>query len=171
MCPYSFLLPTLQASLDHPNIIRLHEYFETDSNMYLVLELCRGGALLEHLNAQSAHRYGEFTACRYVHTMLSAVRYCHDHGIVHRDLKLDNFLLEDESPGAEIKLIDFGISSYFDREWGSGRGGVEKAKSFGGSTATPQTFRGPALGLFSPSDASQDSGTTASKVQYGPPVG
>lgn len=102
----------IMASLDHPNIIRLHDYFETPSRIYLVLELCRGGDLLERLHAQDSHRYGEFSACRHVQTILAAVRYLHEHGIVHRDLKPSNFLLEDDSLDAELKLIDFGMSAF-----------------------------------------------------------
>lgn len=93
------------ALLDHPNILKLHEYFETEHAIYLVLELCTGGELLDRLHEQQGHQYSEKVACRYVQTMLSAITYCHSHNIVHRDLKLENFLFEDESPNSELKLI------------------------------------------------------------------
>lgn len=97
------------ADLDHPNILRLHEYFETSEVVHLVLELCKGGELLDHLHKQPAHQFPEKVACRYVQTMLSAVSYCHAHNIVHRDLKLENFLLESNEPEAELKLIGKGL--------------------------------------------------------------
>ena len=104
----------IMAQLDHPNILRLHEYFENQESIFLVLELCTGGELLDRLQRQAEHHYTERTACELVHTMLSAVRYCHEHNIVHRDLKLENFLFESMSPDAELKLIDFGLSQHFE---------------------------------------------------------
>lgn len=95
----------IMTGLDHPNILRLLDYFETDSEIYLILELCKGGELLERLHGQPDHCYGEMIACKLVFTMLSAVRYCHAHNIVHRDLKLENFLFESESDDSPLKLI------------------------------------------------------------------
>jgi calcium-dependent protein kinase len=54
---------------------------------------------------QKGHHYSEKLACHYIHTMLSAVAYCHAHKIVHRDLKLENFLFESEAQDSELKLI------------------------------------------------------------------
>jgi len=78
------------------------------------MELCKGGELLDRLQAQQGHHYSEQVACRYVHTMLSSIAYCHANGIVHRDLKLENFLFETEEDDSELKLIDFGLSQYFE---------------------------------------------------------
>lgn len=96
---------TIMQDLDHPNILRLHECFETDSCIYLILELCRGGELLDRLNEQKGQHYSERVACKYIHTMLTAIRYCHSRSIVHRDLKLENFLFESDSPDSALKLI------------------------------------------------------------------
>jgi len=103
----------IMAQVDHPHIIRLHECFEDKKCIRLVLELCRGGELLDRLHAQSGHHYTERVACGYVHTMLSAIRYLHEHSIVHRDLKLENFLFEDTNDDSQMKLIDFGLSQFF----------------------------------------------------------
>lgn len=84
------------ATLDHPNILRLYEYFETKDTIFLIMHLCQGGELLDRLHAQKNSRYTEKMACKYVKQMLDAVRYCHDNNIVHRDLKLENFLLDTE---------------------------------------------------------------------------
>ena len=104
----------IMALLDHPNIVRLVESYETKDEVFLVLELCTGGELLDRLHKVS--HYSEKMACKLIHSIVSAVRYCHDNNIVHRDLKLENFLFMDNSPDAELVLIDFGLSQHFDRE-------------------------------------------------------
>eukprot|EP01041_Mallomonas_annulata_P006695 gene6695-13575_t len=106
----------IMALLGHPNIVRLHEYFESPDKIYLVMELCGGGELLEHLHRQHLQKYPEKTACKLVRSVLGAIRYCHEHSIVHRDLKLENFLFENKSQDAELKLIDFGLSQHFNPE-------------------------------------------------------
>ena len=93
------------ASLDHPNILRIHEYFETDDVIYLILELCHGGDLLRRLQSQYNHSFSERVACHYVHTILSAIAYCHSKNVVHRDLKLENLLFEDATATSPLKLI------------------------------------------------------------------
>jgi calcium-dependent protein kinase len=93
------------AHLDHPNILRIHEFFENKDVIYLILELCRGGELLDRLHQQQGHHYSEKVACRYVHTMMTAIAYCHANNVVHRDLKLENFLFESDKPDSELKLI------------------------------------------------------------------
>ena len=95
----------IMTDLDHPNILRLLEYFETDVEIFLILEICRGGELLDRLHDQTDHRYSEKVACKLIFTMLSAVRYCHSRNIVHRDLKLENFLFENTNSESQIKLI------------------------------------------------------------------
>ena len=71
------------------------------------------GELLDKLHSQSQHKYNEKVACRYILSMVKAVRYLHDHNIVHRDLKLENFLFESDKPDSELILIDFGLSQIY----------------------------------------------------------
>mmetsp|Transcript_32566 Transcript_32566/g.85579 ORF Transcript_32566/g.85579 Transcript_32566/m.85579 type:complete len:571 (-) Transcript_32566:452-2164(-) len=103
----------LQKKLDHPNICKIIESFEDRQNgrMYIVMELCTGGSLVSRMKT---HRqgYGEQAAATLVEKMLSAVLYCHHHGVVHRDIKLDNMIYEDEREDAELKLIDFGFARH-----------------------------------------------------------
>jgi len=106
----------IMASLDHPNIVRIMEYFESKHRIYLILELLSGGELLDRLYEQKDFHYSERTACRHVHTILNAINHCHRHNIVHRDLKLENFLFENYADNAQLKLIDFGLSQYFQPE-------------------------------------------------------
>lgn len=98
-------------TMDHPHICRLLEVFEEPSQLRLVMERMKGPDLIVHLSRKGC--YSERDASRLVRQMCSAVKYCHRHGVVHRDLKLDNFCLEDDSPNARVKLIDFGFSAAF----------------------------------------------------------
>jgi calcium-dependent protein kinase len=102
----------IMALLDHPNIIRLHEIFENKDCIYLILELCKGGELLDRLNNQRGHKYTEAIASKYVRTILAAVRFCHDLHICHRDLKLENFLFEHDGDHSDFK-VDFFCASFY----------------------------------------------------------
>jgi len=99
--------------LDHPNIIKFCASFEESTCMHLVMELCSGGELFEYIRDGS--RLPEAAAMHVMQQALSAVAYLHSHGIVHRDIKLENFLLVSRSSIARshIKLIDFGMSRRF----------------------------------------------------------
>ncbi len=87
----------IMKRLDHPHISKLIETYEDHGNMYLILELCSGGDLY------SRDPYTEDQAARIVGSILSAVDFMHEHGIMHRDLKYENILFATPSPTAEIK--------------------------------------------------------------------
>jgi calcium-dependent protein kinase len=74
--------------LDHPNIVRLEEVYESPTEIYLVQELCLGGELFDRLDEQPDYHYTEAECANLVKQMLSAVRYLHSKGIIHRDLKV-----------------------------------------------------------------------------------
>jgi serine/threonine protein kinase len=74
--------------LDHPNIVRLEEVYESQSEIYLVQELCLGGELFDRLDEQPDYHYTEAQCAKLVKQMLCAVRYLHSKGIIHRDLKV-----------------------------------------------------------------------------------
>lgn len=101
------------SQLDHPNIVRLEEVYESQSEIYLVQELCLGGELFDRLDEQPDYHYTEAECARLVKQMLSAVRYLHSKGIIHRDLKLENFLFSSTAQDSELKMIDFGLSKHF----------------------------------------------------------
>jgi calcium-dependent protein kinase len=99
--------------LDHPNIVKLDGVYQTIDEIYLVQEMCGGGDLFDRLDAQPEEHYSEAQCARLIKQILSAVRYIHSKGIIHRDLKLENFLFDNNGPNAELKMIDFGLSKHF----------------------------------------------------------
>jgi calcium-dependent protein kinase len=94
--------------LDHPNIARLRDVYEDSSFVYIVMELCSGKELYYRLVQRKV--FTERDAADTTYQMLLAVQYLHANKVVHRDLKLENFLYENESAEAKLKLIDFGFS-------------------------------------------------------------
>ncbi|KAF9334374.1 hypothetical protein BG006_002275 [Podila minutissima] len=90
--------------LTHPNIAHLHEVLTTESKIYLVTEYCPNGELLEALIRE---RCKPSLAKKWFRQICLAIQYCHSRKIVHRDLKLENILLDSQN---NIKLIDFGFT-------------------------------------------------------------
>jgi calcium-dependent protein kinase len=103
----------IMCQLDHPNIVRLEEVYENESEIFLVQELCTGGDLFDRLDEQSDFHYSEWKCAMLVKQMLSSVRYLHSKNIIHRDLKLENFLFSSTDADSELKMIDFGLSKHF----------------------------------------------------------
>jgi calcium-dependent protein kinase len=104
----------IMCQLDHPNIVRLEEVYESHNEIYLVMELCQGGELFDRLDEQPDYHYTEQECARLVKQMLNSLRYIHSKGIIHRDLKLENFLFSGEEDDAQLKMIDFGLSKHFE---------------------------------------------------------
>jgi len=92
--------------LDHPHIIKVFEFSEDEFNLYVVMELCRGGELLDTVVKKRC--VSENDSALFMKQILSAVFYMHSKGIVHRDLKLENMLL-DSNVSKNIKIVDFGL--------------------------------------------------------------
>ncbi|KAM9297912.1 hormonally up-regulated neu tumor-associated kinase homolog A-like [Morus bassanus] len=98
--------PRIHQMIKHPNVVRLYETLETDNSFYMVMELCLGGDLLDRICDKK--RLAEREVRRYTRQILSAVEHLHCQGIVHRDLKIENFLLDENN---NIKIVDFGLSN------------------------------------------------------------
>ena len=100
----------IMGKIDHPNVVKLFEIYETTQKVYLVMELLEGGELFERIIAKK--HFTEATAAHVIRDISSAIAYLHEHGIVHRDLKPENLLFKDNSDIATIKITDFGLAKY-----------------------------------------------------------
>ncbi|XP_033218494.1 SNF1-related protein kinase catalytic subunit alpha KIN12-like [Belonocnema kinseyi] len=100
----------LLSMLQHPCIVRLYETIQCGSVYYLVTELATGGDLCTHIKKQPSGRLNENTAKFYARQLVAALEHMHCRGIVHRDLKMDNIMLQD-SRKERIKIVDFGLSN------------------------------------------------------------
>ncbi|DAZ96535.1 TPA: hypothetical protein N0F65_011212 [Lagenidium giganteum] len=94
--------------MDHPNIMKLHDFFTEPDYYYLVTEFVSGGELFDRIVEKES--YTEKEARDLVKILLGAIKYCHDKGVVHRDLKPENLLLMSKDDDASIKLADFGFA-------------------------------------------------------------
>jgi len=103
----------LLKDVDHTNIVGLFSVYDTLEQVGFVLELCTGGHLGTLVERKSGRQVSEEQAQNLIRQLLSAVTHMHDRGICHRDIKLQNILLENGSPNAQIKLIDFGFGTRF----------------------------------------------------------
>ncbi|XP_026818490.1 MAP/microtubule affinity-regulating kinase 3-like isoform X2 [Rhopalosiphum maidis] len=121
----------IMKMLDHPNIVKLLQVIETEKTLYLVMEYASGGEVFDYLVLHGRMREKEARAK--FRQIVSAVQYCHQKRIIHRDLKAENLLLDSEM---NIKIADFGFSNEFTP------GG--KLYTFCGSPpyAAPELFQG-----------------------------
>lgn len=99
---------TIMKMLDHPNIVKLYEVIDSQRTLYLVMEYASGGEVFDYLVAHGRMREKEARAK--FRQIVSAVQYCHQKQIIHRDLKAENLLLDSEM---NIKIADFGFSNEF----------------------------------------------------------
>ncbi|KAK6632123.1 Map microtubule affinity-regulating kinase [Polyplax serrata] len=121
----------IMKMLDHPNIVKLFQVIETEKTLYLVMEYASGGEVFDYLVMHG--RMKEKEARAKFRQIVSAVQYCHQKKIIHRDLKAENLLLDSEM---NIKIADFGFSNEFTPG--------NKLDTFCGSPpyAAPELFQG-----------------------------
>lgn len=97
-------------NLDHPNIIKVYEFYRTHKHLLIINELCSGGELFDKI--MEVKYFSESVAANIMRQILSAVNYCHQLGVIHRDLKPENILIvsqkEKNNEFFSIKIIDFG---------------------------------------------------------------
>ena len=101
----------IMFQLDHPNILKLYDYFEDEKHVYLVLELCTGGELFDRIVKNKY--YDEKNAFKIFSQIVKSIQYCHFKGVVHRDLKPENFIMISKKDPYSLKVIDFGLSRTF----------------------------------------------------------
>ncbi|XP_049537140.1 testis-specific serine/threonine-protein kinase 6-like [Anopheles darlingi] len=131
--------------LRHKNIIIYYEYIETNMRYYIVMQYAENGSLLELLKKEI--KLDEGRAWRYFHQLISAVKYIHSIGIVHRDIKCENIVFDARD---RLKLIDFGFACHVNTK---ADGSVEMmmptmSKTFCGSHA----YASPEILRFAPYD-------------------
>ncbi|CAM8889015.1 unnamed protein product [Rhodiola kirilowii] len=96
---------SIMSLVKHPNVVELYEVLATKKKIYLVMEYAKGGELFDQV---AKGKLKENTARKYFQQLISAVDYCHSRGIFHRDLKLENLLLDESG---RLKITDFGLSA------------------------------------------------------------
>lgn len=94
--------------LDHPNIVKFKDWFESKDKFYIVTQLATGGELFERIIKKG--KFTEKDAVKIVHQILSGVEYIHSKNIVHRDLKPENVLYISPSDDSQLVIADFGIA-------------------------------------------------------------
>lgn len=95
----------LQHLTNHKNVVKLYDSFETKSHLCFVMELCAGGDLLSFVRRRK--KLDETLAKFLFKQVAKGLEYCHRNQVLHRDIKLENLLLDDEGT---VKICDFGVS-------------------------------------------------------------
>lgn len=124
----------IMAKLDHPNIIRLYEVFEDSQSVYIVMELCSGGELFDTIIKVGS--FSEKQAAQIFQQMMSSLFYCHCQNVIHRDLKPENFIFQRPGHLDELKLIDFGLATFYEK------GDMFKTKAGTPYYVAPQVLQG-----------------------------
>ena len=102
-------------SLDHPNVLKIFEFYSNKESYSIVTEFCEGGDLFQEIVDKGPFRE---KYCAFVmYQILSAINHCHTLNIIHRDLKPENILIvdKDKNEFPRIKICDFGTSKIFER--------------------------------------------------------
>ncbi|ELA41673.1 CAMK/CAMKL/KIN1 protein kinase [Vittaforma corneae ATCC 50505] len=133
----------ISVLLDHPHIIKLLDFLYSDSYFFLVFEYVKGNQLYDIILKET--RISEERARKYFRQVLSAIDYIHRNSIVHRDLKIENIIIDHND---NVKLLDFGLSNFYDNK--------NFLKTFCGSLyfAAPElllghTYNGPEVDIWS----------------------
>ena len=95
----------------HKYIVQLYEILQTPQHIYIVMEYCEGKDLMDYI--LSKQRLSEIESLKYFHQLINALFYLHSQNIAHRDVKIDNMLLD---KNLDLKLVDFGLSTKYSDE-------------------------------------------------------
>ncbi|XXG61062.1 hypothetical protein AAC387_Pa04g2810 [Persea americana] len=101
----------LRALTGHNNLVQFYDAYEDHNDVYIVMELCEGGELLDRILSRGG-KYSEDDAKAVMVQILNVVAFCHLQGVVHRDLKPENFLYTSKDENSQLKAIDFGLSDF-----------------------------------------------------------
>lgn len=101
----------IQRKLDHPNIVKMHELYELENEICIVMDYVPGERLFDHISR--ARTFDEAEAASLLSQLLLALGYLESKDIIHRDIKIENIMLvRDRSDRFSLKLIDFGLSTF-----------------------------------------------------------
>ena len=108
----------IMCGMEHPNIVKFYEVYESNRSLYLIMELCKGSPLLKNITEKAFQRkmYTEKDAAEIFQKVMSAIEYSHNAGICHRDLKPENILYLNDNKDEKknpLKLINFIFSKHF----------------------------------------------------------
>ncbi|PKA49496.1 CDPK-related protein kinase [Apostasia shenzhenica] len=101
----------LKALSGHENLVQFYDAYEDIENVYIIMELCEGGELLDKILSRGG-KYSEEDAKAVMVQILNVISFCHLQGVVHRDLKPENFLFTTKDENSQLKAIDFGLSDF-----------------------------------------------------------
>ncbi|KAL4582357.1 hypothetical protein LXL04_006904 [Taraxacum kok-saghyz] len=101
----------LRALKGHSNLLQFFDAYEDVEKVYVVMELCGGGELLDRILSRGG-KYSEDDAKSVLIQILNVVAFCHLQGVVHRDIKPENFLFTSKDENSLLKAIDFGLSDF-----------------------------------------------------------
>lgn len=117
----------IMKKLNHPNIIHFYEYFMTTNNYYIIMDYCNGGSLsdlLKEYKLKFGKPFPQEIIQYFMHHIVNGLKYIHSQGIIHRDIKMDNILLNFKNINdkkkfnifsSQVILVDFGLATYADR--------------------------------------------------------
>eukprot|EP00873_Tetraselmis_striata_P002057 jgi/Tetstr1/422321/TSEL_013164.t1 len=110
VAPYREISEEVESmcDVDHPGLLRLHEYFEVGNEVYIILDLMYGHSLGDELNNRG--NFSEEDSRSIFRQLLAAVQYMHNHGVVHRDLKNDNIMFAKKDDFSSVTVVDFGFA-------------------------------------------------------------
>lgn len=106
------------SNVDNPNIINVIEVFLTNANFDIIMENCEGGSLLDRINTLLDNNkcFTSKQSADILKQIVSGLKYAHENGVVHRDIKLENILLLGKDLNdTRIKIIDFGLAKSFEQ--------------------------------------------------------
>ncbi|CAI5512270.1 unnamed protein product [Closterium sp. Naga37s-1] len=99
----------MQQLRGHPHIVKIHRALEDSQHVHIIMEICRGGDLFDRVKAGG--RLSERSAAAITERVVEALLWCHEKGVVHRDVKLENILLKQRGHDTDIRLTDFGMAA------------------------------------------------------------
>lgn len=123
---------SLLRKLDHKNIIKLYKVYDDETSISLIMEYVPHGNMLKRILSQKKSK--EIEIAKFTKKLLKVLKYIHSHGIIHRDLKLENILMTSKTGFCDFKLADFGLACYTDK--------TLKQKSGSPGYMAPEILRG-----------------------------